>query len=124
MFDYKFIASDDDGIQNMIEFQHEKEFTKEEFQDICESAILNAIESFAKERGYASTGSYDDEKFVKNMFDKGFSYNNRKEIVYHYDRYPFDENTYRNEKLNSWGNKEISERCPEYFKDQMPPEED
>lgn len=118
MYIYVFQQSNPEGIDFVLRLQHEKKFTSEEFDDICEEAIVYALEQEYKERKHAFCSSLDIELLCEFFYSKGFESENNAELYYDFDAFSYDiKEIIKNPKLLAWINRE-SDTCPEYFKDE------
>ena len=62
MFNYHISSGNPEGTDWTLDMKHVTEFTKEEFQDIAEAAIVYALEKGYKECGVAFVSSTDVEQ--------------------------------------------------------------
>jgi hypothetical protein len=129
MFVYSFSQSNPEGIDFEIRFQHEKKFTNEEFQIICENAIVYALEKEYKKKGYACTSSPEMEYLCEFFKNEGFVYDIPVEQSYDFNPFMYEILKYlKTEKLLAWMrifNKPMSNgyQFPKYFKKELKKDE-
>jgi len=121
MYIYVFQQSNPEGIDFVLRLQHEKKFTREEFDNICEEAIVYALEQEYKERKHAFCSSLNVNFLCEFFYSKGFESENRAELYYDFDSFEYEiEKRIKNPKLLAWLGRDSfeSDTCPEYFKDE------
>lgn len=71
MYNYKFSYSDFEGIHWVLELTHKEIFSEEEFNKICEEAIIFSITTERTENGYC-INNLKFEYVLEFMLSKGF----------------------------------------------------
>jgi hypothetical protein len=98
MYNYTCSVGNPEGTDFTLMFEHEKEFTREEFQDICEEAIAQCLDEEFKERGCAFICSMDTERLFKKFMEKGFCLPEKSSIDYYLEPY-WGKESIRSKKL-------------------------
>ena len=72
MYIYCLSQGNPEGTDYSLILQHEKKFTNEEFQDIAEASIMEAINKEIDVRGSAFISSVDTRELLEILSNKGF----------------------------------------------------
>lgn len=118
MHKYKMTNENNEGIQWYIELEHKEKFSREEFRDICEAALVYALEKEYKKEKQVFIYCLDNDYVKEYLFSKGFSEIKQNVTCYWFD--VFDIQSFKNEKLIQWctTSKNLSENeKSEYLKD-------
>jgi hypothetical protein len=84
--------------QAIIMMEHEKEFSKEEFQDMCEEFLFQCLDEQYSASGHSFVCSIDLEKLFKKFEEKGFCEPKQKQIQYYLEPY-WGRDSIRSKKL-------------------------
>ena len=72
MFLYEVYASNPEGIDWLLKLQHEKKFNPDEFQDICEEALVHTLEKQYRADGVYYISSIETDYVLEYLEEKGF----------------------------------------------------
>jgi hypothetical protein len=112
---YRISAGNPEGTDWSLDIDHEKEFTKEEFNIIAEEAIVYALEKDFEERKYAFVSSISYEQVWEYLKSKGFVEPDGITAQYYLEPY-WGRESIKSPKLLEWINKNDSELPPDYMK--------
>jgi len=87
MIQYICSVGNPEGTDWSLIVEHEKEFSREEFQDICEEAIAQTMDAEFKERGYSFISGLDEEKVFEKLQKLGFQAPHQKQVSYYLEPY-------------------------------------
>ena len=112
MFAYILSVDNPEGTDFQIEFDHEKQFSREEFNDICEEALVYAFERTFEKFKQAYAFSLDQDFLFEYLEGKGFV--RRRAMMYVLEpNWSID--AVKSKKLLEWLNSE-GENKPGYMK--------
>jgi hypothetical protein len=86
MYNYTFTSGNPEGMDFVLNLQHENLFSQKEFQEIIEDAIIDAFDKEIEEIGYAFRGQPNEEKIFENLKKQGFQVPSI-EVYYSYEPY-------------------------------------
>ncbi len=87
MIQYICSVGNPEGTDWTLMMEHEKKFTREEFQDMCEEAIAQAMDEEYTERGCAFICMLDVDKVFKHLVEKGFQEPQQEQVRYYLEPY-------------------------------------
>ena len=104
MFKYQFNVCDYECEIYEIEVMHEKEFTYEEWQDICEDALTLVYEKqIEMKKIYVSPTPSNGQTFIlEHLSSLGFIKTEKAEQTYFINPFCAEIEEIRNEKLKQW----------------------
>jgi hypothetical protein len=115
MFTYTIGAGNPEGTDFSFDIDHEKEFIKEEFDNIAEEAFVYALEKKYKEKKHAFISSIDIDYMLEYLTQKGFVLSKSCTQSYYLEPYWGKEHV-KSEKLLAWINRKKTKDAPDYFK--------
>jgi hypothetical protein len=87
MIQYICSAGNPEGTDWTLMMEHEKEFTHEEFQDICEEAIAQCLDEEFNKNGLSFLSFLDLDSLLKKFEEKGFCIPLQKRVQYYIEPY-------------------------------------
>ena len=84
---YRISAGNPEGTDWVLDIDHEKEFTEDEFNEIAEQAIVYALEKEFKKRKYAFVSSIETNFIYEFLVSKGFVAPDRISAAYYLEPY-------------------------------------
>lgn len=87
MIQYIVSTGNPEGTDWTLIVEHEKKFTPEEFQDICEEAIAQAMDDEYAERKYSFICSLDVDRIFNNLEKLGFKAPHQEQVSYYLEPY-------------------------------------
>lgn len=110
MFSYTISASNPENIDFQLEFAHEKEFSREEFNEISEEALVYAFEKTHEQTGHVFTASLSTEFITEYLKGKGFI---STVTTATYDLEPYwGQESIKSKKLLEWINRDGEDKPP------------
>jgi len=120
MYTYQVSTGNPEGFSWIIEVTHEKKYTSEEWQIICELIIVRALENEFKECKYAFASSIDSEFMFEQLILLGFKGKENKQANYYFDPYPFStvdiKKEYKLKTLQDWMKRKSYTHSPAYMR--------
>ena len=116
MHTYSISVGNPEGTDFTICFEHDKEFTKEEFDKISEDAIVYALEICLEKNHYTTLSQIDTQFIIEYMSTLKFSTINET-ARYYLEPYWKKENI-KSEKLRQWIDREDINDTPKYLKEE------
>lgn len=103
MFNYELSQGNPEGADYTLLLKHEKQFTCEEFQDICEASIVETLDKQKNGGRYTSLSCIDTSILRSILESKGFS---GVEMCQSYYLEPYwSAGNIKNDGLKKWLNK-------------------
>jgi hypothetical protein len=87
MIQYICSVGNPEGTDWSLILEHEKKFTREDFQDICEEAIAQALDEEYAERGCSFVCSIDTDKVFEKLQKWGFQLPSAEQVQYYLEPY-------------------------------------
>jgi hypothetical protein len=87
-----------EGTDWTLILEHEKEFSHEEFQDICEEALTQVLDEEYNELGRSFVCTLDTDKVFKKLHRLGFQIPQQKQVQYYLEPY-FGRENIKSKKL-------------------------
>lgn len=112
---YRISAGNPEGIDWVLDMDHEKEFTKEEFNDIAEQAIVFALEKDFEKKKHAFVSSIETDFIYEFLASKGFAPDNIS-AAYYLEPY-WGKDSIKSSNLLQWIARKDGEDAPQYIKE-------
>lgn len=110
MYIYQLAQGNPEGTDYSFTLTHDQKFSDEEFQEICETSIVEALEKKGKTEEYVTLSFVDTEILAEILEQKGFK---PVEITESYYLEPFwGKEHIKNEKLLQWADAQPSGKPP------------
>lgn len=116
MHHYRISAGNPEGTDWVLDIDHEKEFTTEEFNEIAEAAILHALEFEYEKEGHAFTSSIETDFVFGYLLLKGFVTSDDLTQAYHFEPY-WGRESIKSVKLLQWFDRKSGKDAPQYIKE-------
>jgi hypothetical protein len=100
MYNYALSFGNPEGIDFSFDLIHEKAFSKEEFQDICESAIVEVLDKQWEIENFVSISCIDTDLLISRLKTKGFVFTEY-QATYFLEPY-WGQDSIKNPKLLGW----------------------
>lgn len=100
MYNYELSQGNPEGIDYSISFQHEECFTSDQFQDMCEAAMVEVLNKMKQSGKYTSLCNIDTGILMSIMESKGFTLLVT-EQTYHLEPY-WGKDAIKNQELLEW----------------------
>lgn len=98
MIQYICSVGNPEGTDWSLILEHEKKFTYEEFQDICEEALTQALNEEYAEKGGSWVCAIDTDRVFKKLQKLGFQSPQQERVQYYLEPY-FGRESVKSKKL-------------------------
>lgn len=111
---YRISTGDPEGTSWSIDIDHEKVFTREEFDAIAEEALVYAFEKEHEKRKLAFVHDVEIEFVLEYLKSKGFVASENMTASYYLEPY-WNKDDVKSTKLRQWIDRQECEDVPDYL---------